>query len=531
MSRSADIRVFEVANIQSALAEARNDPNVEAAIADPVVYIFAETNDPLYSQQWNLKNIGVAGTGISAWNLIPTPINTTTGTVKVAVVDTGVDKNHPDISGKIDANSANDFVNCFKAPGNTSTDCIPNQGNDVAGHGTHIAGIIGALTNNSLGIAGTGWGVKIMSVRVLNENGEGNLSDVIRGIHWAADHGAKVINMSLGAYEYDMQPQDGIDPKELLQDAVNYAYTTRGAVIVAAAGNCGQGNSANDSDSPCVRKDGSGNVVHTIVNEKSYPAVLDNVVSVGAINQTNGKANFSEYGVDKVDVAAPGVNITSLFPTIFIPPTPGLIPYAAASGTSQATPHVSAVAALLFASKSNLANSQVVDLIQNYANTTVSGYGTNWKYGVTDACKSVYASLNNGATPDPNGVLRVCGASTGGGDDEVLATPTPFPSGNICAKRCKEFVPNYSGSKRGRGDANCSGKVTFRDFNLIKKQFGTVPPRDQKKNANIQCIRKNGGNPATYLVNLADFEAWRRNTKNFGKIGGTSADDLSDEGD
>lgn len=533
LGRSSDTRVFSVTDVNQALVSARSDPNVSSARVDPIFTITKTANDEYFPVQWNLKKLGVAGKRITAWDLIPTPIADKTSTVKVAVIDTGVDKTHPELVGKIDA-SENDWVNCFKGPNDSSSSCIPNQGNDVDGHGTHVAGTIAAVTNNSKGIAGAGWGVKIMSVRVLNEDGVGTLSDVIRGINWAVDHGAKVLNMSLGGYESDLTAQDKTD----LQNAINYAWETRGAVVVAAAGNCGGGVSSGGDG--CKRYDDRGNVIKEIVNEKSYPAVLPNVISVGALTKSNSLASYSEFGADKVDVLAPGGDgncgsgsttcILSLYPAakatpIVGTPTPAFY-IANAAGTSMATPHVSAVAALLLSANDQLTNRQVVDAIQNHADTSLSGSGTKWQYGVVDACKSVYTVVNDGATPVP-GV--VCGAS--GSGDDVLATPTPFPSRNLCAKKCKEFVSNYSGRERGKGDANCSGKVTKKDFNVLINQYDTVPVRDKKNNANIQCIAKKGGNPATFLVNLADFEVWRRNTKDLGQIGELGLDDGDEEGD
>lgn len=532
LSGSSPIRVFEVSDVEDALEAARNDPNVLGAMRDPVVTSFMNTNDQFLPNQWNLRNLGVAGSGNTAWDLIPTPINTTTGTVKVAIIDTGVDKTHPDLAGKFDSDPKN-WVNCYLDPAaptpipGAPVSCTLNSGNDVDGHGTHVAGIVAAATDNTIGVAGTGFGVKLMSVRVLNNNGVGTLTDVIRGMKWAADNGAKVINLSLGSYEYDMQPEDGIDPKALLQaDGVDYAWN-KGVVILAAAGNCGSGGNG------CKRYGSDGTtVVHEIVNEKSYPAVLNNVISVGALNTTNQITAYSERGSDKVDVAAPGgtgngnTSILSLFPADLVTPTPGVTAYYAyASGTSMATPHVSGVAALLWSTKTGITKTEVVDAILNKANTTLSGMGSNWQFGVVDACKSVYSVRNNGAVPPVGSSVCAAAPSPTIVPDVLVATPTPFPQTNICAQPCTDFVTNYTGSKRKKGDANCSGDITKKDFNVIKQQYGSVPSKDKKNNGNVQCIVKNGGSPATYTVNLGDFEAWRRNAKNLGQLGATDTDE------
>ncbi|MFQ5409969.1 MAG: S8 family serine peptidase, partial [Anaerolineales bacterium] len=173
---------------------------------------------------------------------------------------------------------------------------------DDNGHGTHVAGIAAAASNNGIGIAGVSWGARVMPVKVLSASGSGSYQDVASGIIWAADNGANVINLSLG----------GSSPSGVLENAVNYA-TNRGVLVVASAGN-------------------SGN------STPNYPAAYANAFAVAATDSSNNRASFSTFG-GFVDIAAPGVSIYSTY----FDDT-----YASLSGTSMSAPHVSGAAALLY---------------------------------------------------------------------------------------------------------------------------------------------------------------------------------------
>ncbi len=261
------------------------------------------------------------------------------------MVDTGIDANHPDLKGKVIAQ--HDFVH--------------NDGtaNDTAGHGTHVAGTIAASTNNGVGVAGGCPRCRLLAARVLAKNG-GYDSDIARGIVWSANNGARVINLSLGGAAYSTA----------LKRAVDYAYN-KGAVVVAAAGNTGNG------------------TYH-------YPAAYPDVIAVAATDSADRRASFSSYG-NWVDVAAPGVDILSTYPrwleSNFYEPG-----YKFMEGTSMASPHVAALAGLLAAqgrSKSEIR----FRLLSTADDIGPEGRDRYTGAGLIDAAKAVESSSSGGWGP------------------------------------------------------------------------------------------------------------------------------------
>jgi subtilisin family serine protease len=246
-------------------------------------------NDPSWANQYGLTAIHAP----QGWD-----ISTGSASVIIAILDTGVDLTHPDIAVKIVPGY--DFVN---------SDSTPQDDN---GHGTHVAGIAAASSNNGEGVAGVSWGARVMPVKVLNAGSAGTYADVAAGILWATDHGAQIINMSLG----------GPNLSSTLSDAVDYA-ASRGVLLVAAAGN------------------NSGNVL--------YPAAYTAVIAVAATDFTNTRLPLSNFGPE-LDVSAPGGNIYSLN-------VGG--GYIFRTGTSMAAPHVSGLAAVLFGIPGNASASLV----------------------------------------------------------------------------------------------------------------------------------------------------------------------------
>ncbi|WP_225228949.1 S8 family peptidase [Bacillus sp. PS06] len=254
-------------------------------------------NDALYKRyQWNLPMIQAE----SGWG-----ISRGAEDIRIAVLDTGVDLDHPDLVGRL--------TKGYNIVADT------NKPEDDNGHGTHVAGIIASVTNNEEGVAGITWFNPIMPVKVMGNEGYGSSFDIANGIKWATDNGADIINMSLGNYR----------DSDLLHDAIKYAYD-HDVIVIAASGN-----------------DNS--------NHPSYPAAYPEVLSVSAVDYQGNKASFSNYG-DYVDITAPGVHIPSTYLES---------QYAALSGTSMATPHVAALAGLIKSVQPELKNIEVMDIIKS----------------------------------------------------------------------------------------------------------------------------------------------------------------------
>lgn len=282
-------------------------------------------NDLLYSDyQWNLP---ITKTNLG-WRL-----SKGNGDVVVAVIDTGVDLDHPDLQGRV--LSGYNVINPQERP------------MDDVGHGTHVAGIISAQVNNEEGIAGMTWNTKILPVKALDASGSGTTYSVAQGIIWATDKGAKVINLSLGNYA----------DAQFLHEAIKYAYD-RDVVVIGATGN-------DNTERP------------------GYPAAYPEVLSVSATDSAMKRASFSNYG-DYVDVMAPGQSIASTYPNN---------QYAALSGTSMATPHVAALAALIRSVNPDLRNTEVMEIIRkNVTDLGSPGHDKYFGYGQIDVYSALQAA-------------------------------------------------------------------------------------------------------------------------------------------
>jgi type VII secretion-associated serine protease mycosin len=289
--------------------------------------------DPLRPQQWALDNVPYEET----WS------HTNGAGVIVAVVDTGVRADHEDLAGRV--LPGHDFVG--NGDGRTDPD----------GHGTHVAGIIAANAGNDIGIAGAAPGVHILPVRVLDDHGSGSMSTVAAGIIWAANHGARVINLSLGG---DVDSQG-------TRLAMEYA-NSKGAIVVAAAGNYG-----NQGDQP------------------TYPGADPEAVAVAAVDAGLHHPGFSNTGA-YVDLAAPGVGVLSTWSS-------ARNAYAYADGTSMATPYVSAAAALVIATNPALKPAQVAATLESTARDLgPAGPDGAFGHGLVNPLAAVIA-----ATPKPPG--------------------------------------------------------------------------------------------------------------------------------
>ncbi|WP_277526699.1 S8 family serine peptidase [Arthrobacter sp. ES3-54] len=325
------------------------NPAVE--YAEPDEQVGAATNDQYFPRQYALQNTGqsftntagtltVAGSkpdadvdAVEAWNI------TTGSGIKVAVLDSGVASDNPDINPKVvlRANFSNAATN-----------------EDNYGHGTHVAGIVGASSNNTVGVAGVCPGCTVLAGKVLNDSGVGSSSGLANGINWAVSNGAKVINMSLG-----------VRASRTLETAINNAWS-KGVVLVAAAGNGGN-------------------------QSKIYPGAYPNVIAVAATDNADAKASFSTYGASWVDVAAPGVNVYSTFPNhTFVLGTQNQrsFGYDVGNGSSMSSAIVAATAALAWSSHPGATNTSVRANVESTADK-ISGTGTFWAKGRVNADKAV----------------------------------------------------------------------------------------------------------------------------------------------
>ncbi len=308
------------------------DRNPDVLYAEPnyIARITATPNDLLFREQYALhnsgQNIGAPGSpsGTPRADIkAPEGWEETKGTdsTVIAIIDTGIDLLHPDLQNKV-VSGGRDFVNDdFDAT-------------DDNWHGTHVAGIVAAETNNDEGIAGVAWNCRLLPVKVLDDEGTGFYSWIADGIRWAADEGADVINMSFG----------GTTEAGILREALNYAKEA-GVVLVASAGN--------DDESVY------------------YPAAYDEYcIAVAATDYNDERPSWSNPGPE-VDVAAPGVRIISCAPTWYF--GAGSFPYGYAEGTSQAAPHVAGLAALIKDLKPWLRPDEIMNIIRYTAEDVNSG--------------------------------------------------------------------------------------------------------------------------------------------------------------
>lgn len=326
-------------------------PKVMSAEPNAPLSLTATPNDPLWSNNSSEHQLVFLP---KAWD-----VSTGSNSVVVAVLDTGIREDHPDLAGRV--------VTGYDYYENDAEPTDPGApGSTTASHGTHVAGIIGAVANNGMGTAGVSWNVRLLNVRVMSNNGDGDTSQLAAAIHYAVNQGADVINLSLGFTE-DATP---------VRDAVDYAVS-RGVILVAAAGNSTNGNA------PIM-----------------YPARYPNVIAVGSVDEDTNKSSFSNVGPE-LDLLAPGRSILS---TNYNRSTSSY-DYQTMTGTSMATPHVSGIVALMLANGRSpfdipeiLRSTTTMTVIQNQR-TDDRGYGiVNAYAAVTSALptKARIFLINNG---------------------------------------------------------------------------------------------------------------------------------------
>lgn len=341
-------------------------------------------NDPYYSALYGLAKIQAP----AAWD-----ISTGSSGVMVAVIDTGVQYTHPDLSPNIAVNTGETPNNGVDDDRNGYVDdyygydFINYDGNpmDDHYHGTHCAGTIGAKGDNSVGVVGVSWRASILPVKVLSASGSGSLASVAAGINYAVARGAKILSMSLG----------GSSSSATLDNAISAARTS-GVLIVAAAGNSGQ----------------------NMDYYPSYPASSpsDNVLAIAATDSSDTPASWSNYGPLSVDVAAPGVSIYSTLLGSG---------YDYLSGTSMATPHVAGMAAVLKAINPGLSYLEIKTIIMQTVDPIAALNGKIVSGGRVNLYKAALAARDGSSTPTPAPTATPTPIQTA---TPTPSTPTPTPT-------------------------------------------------------------------------------------------------------
>ncbi|MBD3309261.1 S8 family serine peptidase [candidate division KSB3 bacterium] len=336
---------------------------VEYAELNYWYYVFSVPNDAFFSSQYGLYNPSSQGIdAIGAWD-----IEVGNESVIIAIIDTGIDYTHEDLAGKVI--KGYDFVN---------EDFDPKDDN---GHGTHVAGIAGAFSNNRSGIAGVCPGCSLLAIKVITADGAGTNTWIANGIANAVNLGAQVINLSLG----------GLDRSHTIELAVQQAYQNN-VLVVAASGN-----------------DGS--------SVPLYPAAFPEVIAVGATDRSGDRASFSSYG-SHLELAAPGQAIYGTLPGNT---------YDAWNGTSMASPHVAGLAGLVLSKSPGLSNDQVRRvLVESAQDLGQSGRDASFGYGRINAYTALSQTPTDGSnypapTPNPGpypspepGTPATCSESLGG---------------------------------------------------------------------------------------------------------------------
>lgn len=305
---------------ETSFCKLKNEKNIRYIEDDISVHVSKKISQPVQEVDWGIYSVNAS----QAWTN-----NTGTG-VKIAIIDTGISKKHPDLT-------VAGGINLIDTSKNKKWD-------DDNGHGTHVAGIIGAC-DNSIGVVGVAPDSELYAVKVLDSNGNGQISDVIEGIEWAIENDMDIISLSLGTNIYS----------QALEDACEVAYDSD-ILLVAAAGNSGDGN--------------------LDTNDVEYPAKFDNVVAVAAIDCDNVTPIWSADGTE-VELAAPGVDIYSTY-------LEG--GYLAGSGTSMAAPFVSGVAALAKSENPSLSAEEIRNLLDSSAlDLGLAGRDETFGFGLVQA--------------------------------------------------------------------------------------------------------------------------------------------------
>lgn len=431
------------ANIQSVLQTLNQQTAiVQSAMPNYVVHVTSTTpNDPLFSSQWGLAKIQMP----QVWDTAKGATS-----VIVAIIDTGVDYNHPDLPS---ANiiKGRDFATCNHTNAN-GTCALPANCPQLAngycsddpmddfGHGTHVAGIIGATTDNNLGVSGINWQVRILAIKSMGADGLGSVDEVMQGIQYAIDNNAKVINMSLGFNEACAQvtsPTTGTP----LQSVIDNAFQN-GILVVAAAGNG-------------IR---NGSSIAPADAANFSPASCNNVLAVGATDQNDNRAHYSNYGsvvqiaapggdIDRTGVAIPAAGILStkasqcstlMCPPILIVDTN----YQYQQGTSMASPHVAGVAGLLLGSNPTLSTQQLRNCLVNNADVITTDLSIGPRLNAFRSLTACGAQPTPSFTPTPTITPSITLTTT----PSVTPTISPTPSPTFTPTPSPTTGPTITGS-------------------------------------------------------------------------------------
>jgi len=402
-SHAVQWRLGPNVDVLQAVSALKHDPAVLYAEPNYILHADLTPNDPRYSELWGMNNTGQTGGTADADIDADTAWNVSTGSsnVLVAVIDTGIDYNHPDLAaniwtnpGEIPGNGIDDDGNGF-VDDIHGWDFVNNDGDpfDDYGHGTHCSGTIGGVGNNGIGVTGVNWNVKIMGVKFLNSSGSGTTANAVLAVEYATMMHVNLTSNSWGGGSFSQALYDAIAEA----GAANIAF-------VAAAGN----NGANSDTSP------------------AYPAAYDlpNIISVAATDSSDHLASFSNYGAVSVDLAAPGVDILSTLPGN---------QYGLNSGTSMATPHVSGAYALaLSVSAPGIPVAQVknillnsVDHIPAMAGKCVSNGRLNIFFAIAEPDTTNPGMIDDLSTIDPtSNTMGLTWTATG--DDGEVGTANSY---------------------------------------------------------------------------------------------------------
>ena len=390
-------------SVKEAISLYMADPNVEYAEPNYIKLASRAVNDPLFNLQWALLNTGQFAGATSGADIKATEawdISIGSGDVIIAIIDTGIDNSHPDLSASIWTNPVDGSANGIDEDGNGRTDDIhgwnfvSNNNNitDDNGHGTHVSGIAGASGNNSNGVSGLMWQVKLMPLKILDSTGSGTIADEIEAIQYALDKRVRIMNASFGGGDYSQAEFDAIN-------AANRA----GALFVTAAGNGLDGVTGDNNDTT-----------------NSYPANygLTNIISVAATDQSDRRSRFSNYGLNSVHVGAPGEEILSTYPAKMSPSG-----YQYESGTSMATPYVSGLAGLLFSHYPYFTASQIRGTILRYVDILPSLQGATITGGRINAFRALSSLLppsEFSLSLQPAGAVRLAWKDNAAGEDGYI---------------------------------------------------------------------------------------------------------------